>query len=233
MIMRVEHPGEMLALLNVRDRKLMDVWRIDLRTGAAKLEIENPGDVAWWVADGQLVVRACHGYTPQGGFEVRVRSDASAPWRTLLKTSPEEEALPLGFSKDGRELFLKSSVASDTMRVIAIDIASGGEREIARMDGFDAEDVMIHPARHVIEAVAFAPWDSIPTQSVRSFVFDPYPNERSVGIGLLLVRHLSYFPHFDLLPFRHNAYHLPFRFVSLWRGFTKVSIGGHAIRLIL
>jgi hypothetical protein len=41
--------------------------------------------------------------------------------------------------------------------VIAVDLASAGERKIARMDGFDAEDVMIHPARHVIEAVAFAP----------------------------------------------------------------------------
>jgi dipeptidyl aminopeptidase/acylaminoacyl peptidase len=157
MIMSVKHPGEMLALLNVRDRKLMDVWRINLRSGAATLEIENPGDVAWWIADDELVVRAGCGYTPQGGFEVRVRSDASSPWRTLVKTSPDEEAMPLGFSEDGRELFLKSSVASDTMRVITIGLASSGEREVARMDGFDAEDVMIHPVRHVIEAVAFAP----------------------------------------------------------------------------
>ena len=40
-----KRPGEILAVLNVRDRKLMDVWRIDLRTGAATLEVENPGDV--------------------------------------------------------------------------------------------------------------------------------------------------------------------------------------------
>ena len=126
MIMSVKHPGEMLALLNVRDRKLMDVWRINLSSGAATLEIENPGDVAWWIADDELVVRAGCGFTPQGGFEVRVRSDASSPWGTLVKTSPDEEAMPLGFSKDGRELFLKSSVASDTMRVITIGLASSG-----------------------------------------------------------------------------------------------------------
>lgn len=44
-------PNEMLAPLNVRDRAQMDVWRIDLRTGAAVLEVETPSDVAWWVAD--------------------------------------------------------------------------------------------------------------------------------------------------------------------------------------
>lgn len=152
-----KRPDEILAELNVRDRRLMDVWRIDLRTGAAMLEVENPGDVAWWVADDELVVRASSGFTPQGGFEVRVRSDASAPWRTLLKTLPDEEAWPLGFSKDGRELFLKSSLGRDTMGVVAMDIESGREREIAAMDGFDAEQVLIHPVRRELDAVAFAP----------------------------------------------------------------------------
>jgi dipeptidyl aminopeptidase/acylaminoacyl peptidase len=86
-----------------------------------------------------------------------VRSDASSPWRTLVSTSPDEEAWSLDFGQDGRELFVKSSVGSDTIRVIAMDLESGAEREIARMNGFDAEEVMIHPRRRVIDAVAFAP----------------------------------------------------------------------------
>ena len=31
-ITSLEHPEQMLAVLNVRDRKLMDIWRIDVRT---------------------------------------------------------------------------------------------------------------------------------------------------------------------------------------------------------
>ena len=73
-----KRPGQILAVLNVRDRKLMDVWRIDLRTGAATLEVENPGDVIWWIADDNLVVRAARVRTPDDGFEVRVRTDAEA-----------------------------------------------------------------------------------------------------------------------------------------------------------
>jgi dipeptidyl aminopeptidase/acylaminoacyl peptidase len=154
---RVNRPGELLAVLNVRDRKLMDVWRIDLRTGAAVPEVENPGDVAGWFADDNLVVRGASAYTPDGGYEVRVRADARAPWRTLVRSSPEEEVHVLAFSKDGREVFLKSSIASDTIRVVAHEVDSGREREIASMDGFDAEQVMIHPTRRVVEAVAFEP----------------------------------------------------------------------------
>jgi dipeptidyl aminopeptidase/acylaminoacyl peptidase len=150
-------PNEMLAPLNVRDRALMDLWRIDLSTGAAVLEVENPGDVAWWVADDELVVRCSFGWTPQGGSEIRVRADAKAPWRTVVRTPPEEEVMPLGFSKDGKELFLRSSVGRDTICVVAMDIDSGREREIAAMDGFDAEEVLIHPVRRELDAVAFAP----------------------------------------------------------------------------
>lgn len=150
-------PGEILAVLNVRDRKLMDVWRIDLRTGAATLEVENPGDVIWWIADDDLVVRAARVRTPDDGFEVRVHTDSGAPWRTLLRAAPDEGVFPLGFNKDGREIFLLSSLGSDTIRVVARETGSDSENVVAAMDGFDAERVMIHPTRRAIEAVAFEP----------------------------------------------------------------------------
>jgi dipeptidyl aminopeptidase/acylaminoacyl peptidase len=152
-----KRPGEILAVLNVRDRKLMDVWRIDLRTGAATLEVENPGDVIWWVADDELVVRAARVRTADDGFEVRVRTDTASPWRTLLSAAPDEGVFPLGFNHDGREVFLLSSLGSDTIRVVARAIESDGERVVASMDGFDAERVMIHPSRQAIEAVSFEP----------------------------------------------------------------------------
>jgi dipeptidyl aminopeptidase/acylaminoacyl peptidase len=152
-----KRPGEILAVLNVRDRRLMDVWRIDLRTGAATLEVENPGDVERWVADDDLVVRAARVRTADDGFEVRVRTDSASPWRTLLSTAPDGWVLPLGFNQDGRDLFLLSSLGSDTIRVVARQIESGGERVVAAMDGFDADQVMIHPTRQVIEAVSFEP----------------------------------------------------------------------------
>ncbi len=150
-------PGEILAVLNVRNRRMMDVWRIDLRTGAATLEMENPGDVIWWIADDDLVVRAARVRTPDDGFEVRVHTDSGAPWRTILRAAPDEGVFPLGFNRDGREIFLLSSLGSDTVRVISRETESNDENVVAAMDGFDAERVMINPIRRVIEAVAFEP----------------------------------------------------------------------------
>jgi dipeptidyl aminopeptidase/acylaminoacyl peptidase len=160
-IRSARRPGELLALLNVRNRKAMDVWRIDLRTGAATLEVENPGDVAWYIADDDLVTRASRGYTPAGGSEVRARLGESAPWRTLVRTAADEEAAPIDFSEDGREVYLRSSVGRDTLCLIAIDIESGRVREVAGTEGLDVEHVMIHPTRHTIEAVSFEPERSV------------------------------------------------------------------------
>ena len=81
--------------------------------------MENPGNVERWVADDDLVVRAARVRTPDDGFEVRVRADYASPWRTLFSTAPDEWVLPLGFNQDKRDLFLLSSLGSDTIRVVA------------------------------------------------------------------------------------------------------------------
>ncbi|MGB6552094.1 MAG: S9 family peptidase, partial [Candidatus Binataceae bacterium] len=148
-------PGQMLVALNIRNRAMMDVHRIDLRTGAAELDTENPGDVVFWLADDNLVIRAGYAMKSDGSSEIRVRDDAKAPWRTIVSANPDEEAAPLGFSKDGGSIYLRTSISSDKARVVSYELASGRETLIASSDVVDAGAVMIHPTRHVIEAVAF------------------------------------------------------------------------------
>ena len=52
-----KQPNVILVTANVRDRKLMDVYRIALDTGAAVLDSENPGDVNGWGVDATLSER--------------------------------------------------------------------------------------------------------------------------------------------------------------------------------
>jgi hypothetical protein len=113
--------------------------------------------VAWWIADDALVARSTRGYTRDGGFEIRVRSDSIGPWCTLLRTSPDEWVFPVCFDASGRWIVLLSSVGSDSIRLLAVDLESRREREIASMPGFDVEQMMIHSTTRVVEAVAFEP----------------------------------------------------------------------------
>jgi Tol biopolymer transport system component len=53
-------PDELLVALNLRNRKLRDVYRVNLQSGAVELDTTNPGDVSGWLADDNMVVRAAY-----------------------------------------------------------------------------------------------------------------------------------------------------------------------------
>src|SRR5262245_25926189 len=85
----INYPDQLLVGLNLRDRRLHDVHRVDLKTGAVVLDTENPGDVHAWSVDSRLQVRAAQSILPDGGQEIRLRPDPHAPWRTFERWGPE------------------------------------------------------------------------------------------------------------------------------------------------
>jgi hypothetical protein len=128
----LETPDQLLVTLNLRNRQLFDVHRIALSTGAVALDTENPGDVASWVVDAQLNVRGAKVVLPDGGNELRVRDGPGKPWRTLQKVGPEDMLGLDGFSRDGKSVYLQSSVGRDTVALFARPLEGGADRTVAR-----------------------------------------------------------------------------------------------------
>src|SRR6185312_7353738 len=137
------HPDELLVGMNLRDPKVFDVYRVNLQTGATVMEAQNPGDVIGWTADQNLVVRAATAFNNNLETVVRVRDNAKAPWRDLLKT-PFEQApflgqvnggnIIVGFSQDGKKLVVGSSKGSPTNRLVELDAATGKELRVLASD---------------------------------------------------------------------------------------------------
>lgn len=150
-------PDEMLVEMNLRDRQLFDVHRLQLKTGALVLDTENPGDVAGWAADPKFQVRGAQIQTPDGGTEIRIRDDAKSPWKSWIKVGPDEILDFVDFTADGKSVTLTSSIGSDTARVVEKNIATGAEKVIASSDEVDAGNVLVHRKKHIVEAVSFAP----------------------------------------------------------------------------
>lgn len=163
--LNADFPDTALVWLNARDRSLFDVYRLDLRSGTLNPDTQNPGDVSSWTADAQFRVRAAHVVTPDAGVEIRLRASEQAPWKTFLKAGPDEVLDVLDFTADGESVLLRSSLGRNTAALIRKIIASGAEEAIAASDAVDVDEVMIHPQRHVVEAVAFSPgrmvWQTI------------------------------------------------------------------------
>jgi len=152
-----DFPDELLLTLNLRNRSLFDVYRLNLKNGALELDTQNPGDVANWAADAKFQVRMAQVSTPDGGTEIRTRPDTKSQWKTLLKVGPEEILDAIGFAPDGKSLYLNSSIGRNTAAVVQRDITSNAEKVIAASDEVDAGDVLVHPRKHVVEAVSFSP----------------------------------------------------------------------------
>jgi dipeptidyl aminopeptidase/acylaminoacyl peptidase len=147
--------NEILVAINKRDRRLHDVYRVDLKSGELTLDTENSGDVAGFSADKDLQVRGAVAFTPTGGQEIRVRENSKAPWRAVLKWGPEDGFGGIvGFHPDGKHLWLIHGVGANAARLTEMDIASGAEKTLVQDPQYDVMEAMIHPKTRNLEAAS-------------------------------------------------------------------------------
>ena len=152
----VNFPDTVLLGINARDRRLHDVYRLNLKNGALELDTENPGDVTGWAADNDLQVRAATSFTEDGGTRIRVRDSPKASWREFQRWSNDETfGGVFGFSPDNKRLRAISSVDANAARLVEIDIATGKSTVIAEDPDYDVGNILINEKTKAIEAVQF------------------------------------------------------------------------------
>jgi dipeptidyl aminopeptidase/acylaminoacyl peptidase len=154
-----KYPNTALVHLNARDRRLFDLYRLDLVTGRLELDTTNPGDIAEFQADHNLVVRAAHAMRDDNSAEVRVRDDASSPWRTVMALGPDEMNSDVtglaGFSADSSAVRIVTSLGTNAERLLEVDVRTGARKTLAEDPSFDVARWMENPTSHALEAVAF------------------------------------------------------------------------------
>jgi dipeptidyl aminopeptidase/acylaminoacyl peptidase len=148
-------PNEILSAMNRRDRSLIEIWRVDLKTGAVTLIAENPGNVVDFTIDSDLRVRGAQVSKAEGGGEYRVRDTVTAPWRTLQTWGTTDTFEALDFSADGKSVYVQTNLGTDTVGLYEMDAASGKMTKIASDPGVDLGTVFENPVTRKIEAVTF------------------------------------------------------------------------------
>ncbi len=151
----VKFPSEILVQMNQRDPRLMDLHRINIATGEAKLVGENPGNIVGWLPDNQFKARAAQAATADGGFELLAREAETDSFRTLVTWSPDEDGQPYGFTPDGGSLYIGDSRESNVTRLKTINVKTGAETILAEDARVDLGSVMAHPTKYHVQAVSF------------------------------------------------------------------------------
>ena len=151
-----EFPNEVLMGLNLRDRRLHDVYRINLKSGAVELDTENTGDVSGWTVDNKFVVRMAQVFLPDGSTQIRAREDARSLWRNFLKWGPDETFGGVaGFTPDNQGVYLVSSAGANASRLREVELAAGKGKVLAEDPQYDVGGTLVHPRKRHVEAVEF------------------------------------------------------------------------------
>jgi len=150
-------PNELLLGMNKEDKRVHDVYHLDLTSGELTPTSKNPGNIMGWVTDAHFKVRGAVASLPDGGTELLVRDDENADWRKLVSWSADDSltSAPLGFTLDGQSMYLQDSRNTNAGRLVKLDIATGDVSVIAEDPQYDVGIVMVHPDTREIQAVAF------------------------------------------------------------------------------
>ena len=147
-------PNDVLVGINKDNPQLHDVYHLDLTTGELRKIVENPGYLGW-VVDDDLTVRGAVTPRSDGGMVILVRDDEASDWRPLLQVPPDdaESTGPFGFTKDGKGMYLQTSVDSNTARFVKMDIATGAVEVIADDPTYDIAGAIMNPDTCEIQGV--------------------------------------------------------------------------------
>ncbi len=127
----VQHPDELLVGLNLRDRRAFDMYRVNLVTGAVTFDTQNPGDVIDWTVDSAFRIRACTALDPaDASMRLRVRDTPEDAWREiahwpLAAVGSDRVQKILGFTPDGRLLYVNDPAGANTSRLVTMDPRDG------------------------------------------------------------------------------------------------------------
>jgi len=148
-------PDTVLVGMNLNNPQTFDVFRINLNNGAVEFDTENPGNIISWTPDAEFQIRAATASTPDGGSELLFRENTDKSWEILRHWGPDEEGGAVGFSADGKTLYIEGNHEANAQRLIAFDLTNRQETVIASDPQYDVGGVMIQPITRVIEAVSF------------------------------------------------------------------------------
>jgi dipeptidyl aminopeptidase/acylaminoacyl peptidase len=152
-------PNDLLIAMNKENPQLHDVYHLDLTTGEVTMVARNPGNIIEWVADRQMKIRGAVVPTPEGGFILMVRDNEKAPWQELIRWDPADALTSgtVGFTKDGKYLYLEDSRNANAARLVKVDAQTGELIDILAEDPmYDVSAVFTDSDTYEPVAVVFA-----------------------------------------------------------------------------
>jgi dipeptidyl aminopeptidase/acylaminoacyl peptidase len=152
-------PTTLMVTINDRDPKVFDLYKIDLLTAKRTLVVQNTDGFAGFDLDNDLAVRLAQKKLPDGSTQLLVpATKAGKTTWTVFDAIPFEDAdttAIVAFAPNNKAVYMKDSRGRDTGALVALDLATKKQTVIAEDAKADSGNVIIHPTKHTLQAVAF------------------------------------------------------------------------------
>ncbi len=148
----------LLLAHNQRDKKVFDVFRVEVATGESTLVAQNPGNITGWLTDHDGKLRAA---TTTDGVNTAVlyRDDESQPFKAIVTTDFRESVDPLFFTFDNKRLYVNSNRGRDKKAIFEFDPATAKEAKlIYENDAVDAGGLSYSRKRKVLTDIVWVDW---------------------------------------------------------------------------
>ncbi len=152
-------PTTLLISVNDRDPKAFDLYRVDLLTGKRTLVVQNDEGFGGFSIDHDMVPRLALKKLPDGVTQL-LTPQSKAPttkWKVFETIAFEDADTTgvVGFSPDGKSIYLTDSRGRDTSALVGLDLATKKSTLIAEHAQADSGEILTHPSRHTLQAVQF------------------------------------------------------------------------------
>ncbi|HWU88545.1 MAG TPA: S9 family peptidase, partial [Kofleriaceae bacterium] len=148
-------PTTIVISINDRKPEAMDLHRLDLLTGKRDLLVQNDDGLLGFTLDHDLKVRFAAKKLPDGATQLLV-PDGKA-WK-VFDTIPFEDAETsgiLGFAPGDHAIYFAESRGRDTAAIVLVDLPTKKQTVLAEDPRSDAGQIIVHPTKHNLQAVAF------------------------------------------------------------------------------
>ncbi|MBI9072392.1 MAG: S9 family peptidase [Melioribacteraceae bacterium] len=150
--------NELLIMLNKRDPKIFDVYRININSGELNLVQKNPGNITGWLTDNEGKLRIAS--TTDGvNTGILYRENEEEDFEPVLALNFQEELRPIKFTYDNKYIYALSNIGRDKLALVKYDLLNNKEIElIYQHPEVDVADVIFSDVKEKVEGVYYKTW---------------------------------------------------------------------------
>lgn len=149
---------ELIISHNMRDKKVFDVYRLNIKTGKLTLLAQNPGSITGWITDhaGRLRIAI----ESEGvNYNILYRDSETQKFSKILSYPFKDSFQPLFFTFDNRNLYAASNLNRDKESLVEFDLKSKKEnRIIYQHPEVDVSSLNYSKKRKVLTSARFVTW---------------------------------------------------------------------------